>query len=120
MKLNPLILITGCLFVISGQNRPRFNYPAAQKSGQTDVYHEVQIADPYRGLEIADAPETRKWVEEENALTQSWVGKQPDRAPIRKQLTELWNYEKFGGLFKAGPHYFYSYNTGLQNQSVVF
>jgi prolyl oligopeptidase len=120
MKLNPLILITGCLFVISGQNMPRLNYPAARKSGQTDVYHEVQIADPYRGLENADAPETRKWVEEENALTQSWVGKQPDRGTIRKQLTGLWNYEKFGTLFKAGPHYFYLYNTGLQNQSVVF
>jgi prolyl oligopeptidase len=120
MKLNPLILITGCLFVMSGQNMPRLNYPVARKGGQTDVYHEVQIADPYRGLENADAPETRKWVEEENALTQSWVGKRPDRGPIRKQLTKLWNYEKFETLFKAGLHYFYLYNTGLQNQSAVF
>jgi prolyl oligopeptidase len=120
MKPNSLILITGCLLVVSGQNMPRLKYPPAPKSGQVDVYHGVRIADPYRGLENADAPETRKWVEEQNRLTQSWIGKQPGREPIHKRLTELWNYEKFGGLFKAGPRYFYSYNTGLQNQSVVF
>jgi len=60
MKLNSLTLIIGCLFVISGQNMPRLNYPAAPKSGQADVYHGVRVADPYRGLENADAPETRK------------------------------------------------------------
>ena len=120
MKLIQLTLVTGCLFVLSGQNLQRLNYPAAPKSGQADVHHGVRIADPYRGLENADAPETRKWVEDENGLTQSWVGKQSGRETIRRQLTELWNYERFEGLFKGGPHYFYSHNTGLQNQSVVF
>lgn len=110
----------GCLLVLSGQNMLRVQYPAAPRSSQADVYHGVRIADPYRGLENAEAPETRKFVEEENLLTQSWIGKQPGRERIHTQLTELWNYEKFGEFFKAGPRYFYSHNTGLQNQSVVF
>ena len=86
MKPSPLTLIGGCLIVLSGQKMPPLNYPPAPKSSQADVYHGVQIADPYRGLENADAPETRKWVEDENGLTQSWVGKQPGRDTIRQPL----------------------------------
>ena len=85
-----------------------------------DDYNGTKIADPYRSLEDADAPSTRKWVEEENRLTFSWLARQPGREAIKTQLTALWNYERFGGLFKGGNRYFYSHNTGLQNQSVVY
>jgi prolyl oligopeptidase len=85
-----------------------------------DDYHGTKIADPYRGLENADAPPTQKWVEQENQLTFSYLAKLPGHDAIRKRLTELWNFEKFTGLFKAGKNYFYSHNTGLQNQSVIY
>ena len=41
-------------------------------------------------------------------------------APSRSQLTNIWNYERFGDFYKAGPHYFFNRNSGLQNQSVVY
>ena len=85
-----------------------------------DDYHGVKIADPYRGLENADAASTEKFVEQENALTFGYLAKLPGRDAIKKQLTELWNYEKFGGFHKAGNHYFYFHNSGLQNQSVIY
>src|ERR1700681_1728854 len=85
--------------------------PPAPKSNQVDDYHGVKIADPYRSLENADAPSTEKWVEEENALTFSYLSKLPGRDVIKKQLSELWNYEKFGDFHKAGNHYFYWHNA---------
>lgn len=99
---------------------PKFDYPVAPKSNRVDDYHGVKIADPYRSLENADAPSTQKFVEEENALTFGYLAKLPGRAAIKKQLTDLWDFEKFSGFHKAGSHYFYFHNSGLQNQSVVY
>ncbi len=99
---------------------PKLNYPPPPKSDQVDDYHGVKIADPYRTLENADAPSTQQWVEKENALTQSWLAKQPGREAIKTQLTALWDYERYGEMYKAGSHYFYSRNSGLQNQAVIY
>lgn len=98
----------------------RLPYPAPPRSNQIDDYHDLKTADPYRTLEDADSPATQKWVERENALTASVLAKVPNREAIGKQLSALWNYEKFGGIYKAGTHYFYARNSGLQNQAVIW
>ena len=95
-------------------------YPPAPKGDQVDDYHGARITDPYRDLENADAAATKKWVDQENKLTFDYLAKLPGREAIKKQLTDLWNYEKFSGFHKAGNHYFYFHNSGLQNQSVLF
>ncbi len=118
MKLTLLLLASLALFL--GAGNTKLNYPVAPKGDQVDDYHGVKIADPYRGLENADAASTKKWVEQENELTFGYLAKLPGRETIKKQLTELWNYERFGGFHKAGNHYFYFHNSGLQNQSVVY
>jgi prolyl oligopeptidase len=104
---------------VTAQNG-HLSYPQAPKGDQVDDYHGVRIADPYRGLEDADSPATQKWVEEENKLTFGYLEKLPGREKIKEQLTQLWNYERYPEFSKAGPYYFYSHNSGLQNQPVVF
>jgi prolyl oligopeptidase len=106
--------------VIAAENGAKLSYPTPPRSNQTDDYHGVTISDPYRVLENADAPETQKFVEEENALTRQWLDAVPGREEIRERVTKIWNYEKYTGLFKAGPRYFELYNSGLQNQSVLY
>jgi prolyl oligopeptidase len=115
-----LLLLASMALILCGQSLTRFHYPPAPKGDQVDNYHGSKIADPYRGLENADAPSTEKWVAEENELTFSYLHKLPGRDATKKQLTELWDYEKFAGLRKERDHYFYLHNTGLQNQPVVF
>ena len=39
-----------------------------------------------------------------------------ERETIKKELTALWNYEKYGCPHKEGNKYFFSKNSGLQNQ----
>jgi prolyl oligopeptidase len=96
------------------------NYPVARKGDQVDDYHGVKVADPYRWLEDLDSEETRTWVEAENKLTFGFLGAIPARASIKARLTKLWNYEKYGVPFKEGNRYFYTRNSGLQNQSVLY
>jgi prolyl oligopeptidase len=95
-------------------------YPEARKSDQVDNYHSTKVADPYRGLEDPDSPESRKWIDAENQLTFDFLKTIPQRDAIKARLTELWDYEKFGVPFKENGHYFISKNSGLQNQSVLY
>src|SRR5881296_2830004 len=116
------VLLSGMLLGQAAAAAPgqTMQYPAARRSDVVDDYHGTQVPDPYRWLEDPDAPETRAWIEAENRLTESWLSEIPQRGPIRKRLTELWNYPKYGTPFhKAGPYFFFK-NDGLQNQSVLY
>lgn len=95
-------------------------YPATRKGDQIDDYHGVKVADPYRWLEDLDSAETSAWVEAQNKLTFSFLNEIPSRAKIEDRLTKLWNYERFGVPFKEGTNYFYTRNSGLQNQNVLY
>ncbi len=97
-------------------------YPRTRKVEQTDVYHGVKVADPYRWLEedVRKSPAVREWVAEENKVTFAYLESIPQREAIKKRLTEVWNYPKYSAPFKVGGKYFFSKNDGLQNQSVLY
>jgi prolyl oligopeptidase len=67
-----------------------------------------------------DSPETRGWVEAENRVTFAYLEQIPQRERIRSRLTQLWDYPKYGAPFKKGSRYFFSKNSGLQNQAVLY
>ena len=98
----------------------KFIYPNAKKVDQIDDYQGVKVADPYRWLEDVDSAETKAWVDAENKVTNDYLATIPQREQLKKRLTELWNYEKYTAPFKAGKHYYYYKNDGLQNQSVLY
>jgi len=97
-----------------------FVYPEAPRSDVADDYHGTRVADPYRPLEDPDSEPTRAWIEAENEITNAFLGAIPQREAIRERLTQLWDYEKFSPPGQKGGKLFFTYNTGLQNQSVLF
>jgi prolyl oligopeptidase len=116
-----IFLVTAIAATLGAQTQsPALAYPSAARGTQVDVYHGVSIADPYRWLEDTDAPATKAWVEAENKLSDSFLASIPERPAIKDRLTQLWNYARYGAPFKEGGRYFYSENTGLQNQSVLY
>jgi len=98
----------------------QFKYPPGPANNQVDDYNGVKVADPYRPLENPDSPESRAWIEAENKITFDFLKTIPERDGIRKRLTEVWDYERFGVPFKEDGHYFFSKNSGLQNQNVIY
>ena len=104
---------------VSPKHRP-ICYPKARRSDQVDRYHGIDVADPYRWLEDANSAETRSWIQAENALTFGFLSKISARAPIKRRLQQLWNYERYSVPHKEGSRYFYRKNDGLQNQSVLY
>lgn len=113
-------LITVAGTIASAQGGVSLKYPPAAKGPQVDNYHGTSVADPYRWLENPDSPETRAWIQAENALTSSYLAAIPERAAIRARLEQVQNYQRYGSGFKAGGRYFYYMNTGLQSQNVLY
>lgn len=98
----------------------RLAYPQAATGDVVDEYHGVSVADPYRWLEDADSPETRAWIESENALTRGVLDSIPTRAMRRERLEELWNYTRYSAPTVRGSRYFYTRNDGLQDQALLY
>ena len=98
----------------------QFKYPVAPTSNQVDDYNGVKVGDPYRPLESPDSPESRAWIEAENKITFDFLKTIPQRDGIKKRLTEIWDCERFSVPFKEGGRYFFSKNSGLQNQNVIY
>ena len=53
-----LLLLASVALLLCADNATRLKYPVAPKGDQVDDYHGSKIADPYRGLENADAAST--------------------------------------------------------------
>jgi prolyl oligopeptidase len=98
----------------------KLNYPTTRRGEQVDNYHGTEVADPYRWLENPDSKETEAWVKAQNKVTFNYLEQIPARNEIKKRLTKLWDYEKYGVPYQEGDRYFYFKNDGLQNQSVLY
>ncbi|MEH2071054.1 MAG: prolyl oligopeptidase family protein [Nostoc sp.] len=101
-------------------SKKSLTYPSSHKSNQVDNYHGTLVTDTYRWLEDPDSQETRTWIESQNQVTFGYLSEISAREKIKKRLTKLWDYEKYGIPFKEGEQYFYFKNDGLQNQSVLY
>lgn len=98
-----------------------FSYPAFRKDKEAvDEYHGQKVADPYVWMEDPDSDETKAFVEAQNNITMPYLEKMDVRQPFHDRLKGLWDFPKYGCPFKRGSRYFYFYNTGLQNQSVMY
>ncbi len=111
-----------CSLLITGSNamQAKVNYPVAKKVNVTDDYFGTKVADPYRWLENDNSAETAEWVAAENKVTQKYLSSIPFRADVKKRITELANFEKWGTPFKVKDKYYFFKNNGLQNQSVLY
>lgn len=98
----------------------RMPYPETERGGVVDNYFGTEVPDPYRWLEDDNSEATAAWVAAENAVTENYLSQIPFRGAIRERLTELWNYPKEGAPVKHGDWWYYYYNDGLQNQSVLY
>ncbi|MGI9244435.1 MAG: prolyl oligopeptidase family serine peptidase [Verrucomicrobiales bacterium] len=95
-------------------------YPEARQSDLVEQLHGESVADPYRWMEEIDSGETKAWIAAQAELAQGYLSKLPGRERIEKRLEEIWNYDKIGMPRREGGRVFYSRQSGLQNQSVLY
>ncbi len=97
-------------------------YPQTRTETMVEDHFGEKVADPYRWLEndVRSDTEVAAWVKAENGVTRAYLNALPQHAWFAKRIRELMDYERFGLPRKAGSHYFYMRNSGLQNQAQLF
>ena len=95
-------------------------YPPARTVEQVDDYFGTKVSDPYRWMEDVDSAELKTWIDAENELTQAYLAQVPVRETMQRRLMELINFERYTAPERRGTRYFYSHNSGLQNQNVLY
>jgi prolyl oligopeptidase len=102
--------------------KPSIVYPVTERQTIVEEFFGAKVADPYRWLEddVRENPKVRQWVAEQNALTDSYLATLPAKPFFTKRMTELFSYERVGIPRKEANRYFYTRNTGLQNQNVLY
>ncbi|MGF1549738.1 MAG: prolyl oligopeptidase family protein [Sphingomonadaceae bacterium] len=102
--------------------RPALAYPETERVDVVEQRFGVAVADPYRWLEddVRENPKVRDWVTRQNAVTDAYLETLPARDHFRTRLTRLFDYERYGIPDKEGGRYFYTHNSGLQNQSPLY
>jgi prolyl oligopeptidase len=96
---------------------------APPKTTVTEVKETVQgteIIDPYRWLEDQDSPETRAWIDAQNAYSDGMLAKLPGREAIRQQVSALIKIDTMGAPAVTNNRYFFSKRLADQDQASLF
>lgn len=101
---------------------PTITYPETKQVDIVEEHFGQRVSDPYRWLEnnIRNDKEVAAWVESQNKVTYDYLNTLPGRDIFKDRLKQLYNYERFTIPVKKGERYFYLYNSGLQNQQVIY
>ncbi|MEK7993210.1 MAG: S9 family peptidase, partial [Planctomycetota bacterium] len=119
-EITRIAFLAACLANLAWASSPE--YPQTQRIDHVDVYHGVEVADPYRWLEedVRQSQRVADWVNAQNKVTFGYLKSLPRREQIKKRLTELWDYPKYSVPWKAGGRYYVAKNDGLQNHDVIY
>jgi prolyl oligopeptidase len=93
--------------------------PVFRQDDVVDVYHGVEVRDPFRWLEDNASPDTRAFIEAQNEKSSAFLAS-PIRDEIRARLEELINYPRASAPTRTDRYYIFRRNTGLQQHSLTF
>ena len=103
-------------FVVWAAEKP----PATRTDNVKEMLHGVEITDPYRWLENQDSPETRAWIDAQNAYSRPILDRIPGRERLRTRLAELMNVDRTGVPLARGDRYFFTRRRVGQDQPVLY
>lgn len=106
----------------SAQDMSAPAYPETRTGDVVETIFGEEVSDPYRWLEddVRNNPEVAAWVEAQNAVTDAYLENLPMQDYFNTRIAELTDYERMGIPVARGDRYFFTRNSGLQNQSPLY
>lgn len=108
------------LVMTAAASEAQIKYPETRKDNTVDTYFGTRVEDPYRWLEDDRSPETARWVEAENKVTNDYLAKIPFRAKLLERLKQVSSYERVNTPFKRFGRYYFYKSDGKKNQAVLY
>ncbi|MFQ6675214.1 MAG: prolyl oligopeptidase family protein [Fidelibacterota bacterium] len=94
--------------------------PQSERDNVTEILHGVEIVDPYRWLEDQQSPETRAWIDAQNAYAHSFIDPLPGRETLKQRLSELMRIDRIGIPTARNGRYFLYKRSAAQEQWVIY
>ena len=94
--------------------------PPTEVREVVDTLHGVEVPDPYRWLEDQEAPETRAWIDAQNAHTDAVLGALPGRGALRTVAASVLERDAVGLPTERGGRYFYGRRRADQDLAVIY
>lgn len=85
-----------------------------------DTLHGVAIPDPYRWLENRDSPDTRAWIDEQNAYAEQVVGQSPLRTYVENRLGQLMDVANAPSPREAGDYQYFAIRRVGQDLPIIY
>ncbi len=103
-----LLAISNALAQSAAPETAVLSPPKAEKVPVTDTYHGVSVVDQYRWLENGDNPKVKEWVAAQNAYSQEYLSKLPQREAIVNFLRKVRQeaHVRYGGFQYSGGQLF--------------
>lgn len=94
--------------------------PQTAAKAVTEVIHGTTISDPYRWLEDQQSPETREWIDRQNAYTDSILGNRPEKKRFAKRLEKLLTTDQMSTPIVRGGRYFFTKRAAGQDLFAIY
>lgn len=98
----------------------QIKYPTTKTVDVTDDYFGTKVSDPFRWLEDDNSEETKKWVEEQNKITNKYLDGISSKNKIKKRLQDVWAYERLSAPTQKGDNLFYYKHDGIKNHAILY
>ena len=108
--------LSGCAAEEPGVHVPP---PQTESREVVETLHGVEIRDSYRWLEDQDAPETRAWIETQNAYTDTLLEPLPRRDELETLVASVLKVDAVGLPNERAGRYFYSRRRADADLSVL-
>ena len=82
--------------------------PASRTDNFPETFHGQELIDPFHWLEDSDSPETRKWIDAQNAYAHALLDHQPIRPEIAKRLTEMALHDHMSAPSLRNGYYYFN------------
>jgi len=115
-----LVWATVAAAPLAAQTQAAQGPPPTRRGTVVDTLHGYIIPDPYRWLEDQEAPETREWIDAQNAYSESLLEEVLGRNAIRTRLTELMKIDVVRTPTARGGRYFFSKRLKDQDLLIIY
>ena len=97
------------------------SYPEAEQVRQVDNYHGMMVSDPYRWMEDTQSPETRAWIDDQEAYLKQYLDNDQERVMIRKWIDKLGETgSNYSVPVEAGGQLYYTINKPELKHNVIY
>ncbi|HEX6494159.1 MAG TPA: S9 family peptidase, partial [Acidobacteriaceae bacterium] len=94
--------------------------PDTARHPVSETLHSDTITDDYRWLEQQQDPQTRSWIDRQNAYTDSYLQQVTIRPEIKAELTKLERVETYSTPMLRGGLYFFKKRLANENQGSIY